>query len=204
MITPSLQGRLVLLRALTREDVAALASASAESRQTYLWSPVPDGVAGTQAYVDQALQQQQAGTRMPFVIEWNGRVVGTTSYYELKPWEWPAGNPMQRTDRPDSVEIGYTWLAHSAQRTPVNTEAKYLLLRHAFEAWNVHSVYLKTDVRNTRSRNAIERVGARFEGVRRADRPGADGSVRSSAYFSIVPEEWPSVRAKLEQKLRSA
>ena len=86
------------------------------------------------------------------------------------------GNPRQRRDLPDAVEIGATWLAASARRTAVNTEAKLLLLRHAFEVWDVHRVRFKTDVRNARSRASIERLGAVFEGVLRADRPGADGS----------------------------
>ena len=100
------------------------------------------------------------------------------------------------------AEIGHTWLAASAQRTGINTEAKFLMLRHAFEVWEVHVVRLRSDQRNARSRSAIERLGARFEGVRRADRPGADGTVRDSAFYSISVAEWPAVRDHLGALLR--
>ena len=95
-----------------------------------------------------------------------------------------------------------TWLAASAQRTRCNTEAKLLMLAHAFERWQVHSVSLKTDERNARSRRAIERLGARFDGLRRADMPGADGTVRTSAYYSILAAEWPVVCEGLRGNLR--
>jgi RimJ/RimL family protein N-acetyltransferase len=99
------------------------------------------------------------------------------------------------------VEIGYTWLAASAQRTRCNTEAKFLLLQHAFETWEVHRVTIRTDERNQRSRAAIARLGAHFEGIRRAEKPGADGSVRDSAMFSIIAAEWPAIRARLRERL---
>jgi len=104
---------------------------------------------------------------------------------------------------PDVVDIGFTWLAGSAQRTPVNTEAKLLMMTHAFEVWRVHRVALQTDVRNTRSRAAIERIGGRLDGILRADRPGADDTVRTSARFSIVATEWPDVKARLTSRLKS-
>ena len=102
---------------------------------------------------------------------------------------------------PTSVDIGYTWLAGSAQRTPVNTEAKLLMMTHAFEVWEVHRVALQTDVRNKRSWAAIERIGGQLDGIMRADRPGADDTVRTSARFSIVAEEWPAVKARLAARL---
>jgi RimJ/RimL family protein N-acetyltransferase len=126
-------------------------------------------------------------------------VVGSTSFIEPRVWDWPPGSALQRSDRPDVVEIGSTWLAASAQRTRCNTEAKLLMLAHAFERWQVHAVSFKTDERNARSRRAIERLGARFDGVRRADMPGADGTVRNSAHYSIVAAEWPAVRARLDR-----
>src|SRR5437870_7430783 len=128
------------------------------------------------------------------------RVVGGTSYLDVQQWRWPPGSPLQRTDRPDAVEIGATWLAASAQRTRCNTEAKHLLLSHAFDVWQVHRLSLKTDERNAGSRRAIERLGAMFEGVRRGDMPGQDGTVRSSAYYSIMRAE-PAVRKTLEDAL---
>ncbi len=138
---------------------------------------------------------------MPFAILWKERVVGTTSYSEIRPWQWSEGSALQRHGRPDVVEIGYTWLAASAQRTRCNTETKYLLLRHAFEGWDVHRVAFRTDVRNEMSRAAIERLGAKLEGIRRADKPGCDGKVRDSIFFSIVRHEWPAVGAALERRL---
>lgn len=197
----TLRGTEVLLRPLSLEDAPALALATAESRDNYLYNPVPNGLVEARTYVEKALDQQAQGERMPFTILYNGRVVGSTSYSELTPWKWPEGSPLQRTDTPDSVEIGYTWLAASAQRTRVNTEAKYLLLAHAFDIWQVHSVTIKTDERNTRSRRAIERLGAKLEGIRRAHTPGVDGTVRSSAFYSILPTEWPAVRKTLEARL---
>ena len=196
-----LRGQTVVLRPLSATDGVALAAAAAESRQPYRYTRVPDGVEEARSYIETALADQDVGRRMPFAILWHDRVVGSTSYLDLQRWRWPAGSPLQRTDRPDAVEIGSTWLAASAQRTRCNTEAKYLLLSHAFDVWGVHRVSLRTDERNVQSRRAIERLGAMFEGVRRGDMPGQDGSVRASAYYSIVRAEWPDVRRKLEGAL---
>jgi RimJ/RimL family protein N-acetyltransferase len=104
---------------------------------------------------------------------------------------------------PDVVDIGFTWLARSAQRTPVNTEAKLLMMGHAFEVWEVHRVALQTDVRNARSRAAIERIGGQLDGILRADRPGADDTVRTSARFSILAAEWPVTKARLTARLHA-
>jgi RimJ/RimL family protein N-acetyltransferase len=196
-----LSGPTVTLRSLSIADAAALAAAAVESRQHYSYTRVPDGIAEAESYIAAALRDRDAGHRLPFVTLWNDRVVGCTSYLDIQQWRWPAGSPLQRTDRPDAVEIGATWLSDSAQRTRCNTEAKYLMLIHAFDVWVVHRVALKTDERNARSRRAIERLGARLDGVRRADMPGQDGSVRNSAYYSIVRAEWPAVRAGLEAAL---
>jgi hypothetical protein len=99
------------------------------------------------------------------------------------------------------AEIGSTWLASSAQRSGSNTESKLLMLSHAFDSWGVLRVTLKTDSRNARSRRAIERIGARFEGIRRAHARAVDGSVRDTAYYSIIRPEWPGVRAALTARL---
>jgi len=199
--TPLLAGAEVTLRPMAIDDVAALADAAAESRAHYGLSHVPDGRDATRAYVERQLRQRDAGDRLPLVTVWRGRVVGSTSFIEPRVWAWPPGSALQRTDRPDTVEIGSTWLAASAQRTRCNTEAKLLMLTHAFERWQVHSVSLKTDERNARSRRAIERLGARFDGLRRADMPGAGGTVRTSAYYSILAAEWPAVLEGLQRKL---
>ena len=202
--SPLLSGTTVTLRPLSIGDAAALAAAASESRNSYDFIRVPQGVEDAARYIELALADRDAGRRLPFVIVWQDRVVGSTSYLDVQRWRWPAGSPHQRTDRPDSVEIGSTWLAASAQRTRCNTEAKYLLLSHAFDGWAVHRVCLKTDERNAQSRRAIERLGACFEGLRRADMPAQDGSVRTSAYYSIVRAEWPDLRKTLEDALSRA
>ena len=122
---------------------------------------------------------------------------------ELEIFVSVAGEALVET--PDAVEIGSTWLAPSAQRTAINTHAKLLMLTHAFEAWAVLRVTLKTDARNLRSRAAIERIGARFDGVLRAHMPAFDGGVRDTAFYSIVAVEWPELRrALLDRVLRTA
>ncbi len=194
----------VTVRPLAVDDAGALAAAAAESREHYQFNPVPEGLDGARAYIDRALRERDEGKRMPFAILWRQRVVGTTSYSDFQPWDWPVGSEHQRRDRPDAVEIGYTWLAASAQRTRCNTEAKYLLLAHAFESWNVHRVSFRTDERNARSRSAIQRLGAKFEGIRRADKPGQDGTVRHSAFYSVLQSEWPAIRDRLQTILANA
>ena len=201
---PHLRGKAVTLRVLSTTDAAALAAAAAESRTEFGYVRVPDGVEDARRYIETALAEREAGRRVPFAIVWQERIVGSTSFMDLDRWRWPAGSPLQRDEHPDAVEIGATWLAASARRTRCNTEAKYLMLSHAFDVWQVHRVTLKTDERNARSRRAIERLGAVFEGVRRAHMPAQDGSVRNSAYYSIVRAEWPDVRRKLEAALARA
>jgi RimJ/RimL family protein N-acetyltransferase len=194
-------GEEVTLRPLDLGDAEALSAATAESREYYGFNPVPEGLDGARAYLAWAFSQRDDGLRYPFTIVWGGRVVGSTSYWDFQPWQWPAGCPQQQHDRPDAVEIGYTWLAASAQRTRCNTEAKYLLLRHAFETWEVYRVRLRTDARNERSRRAIERLGAKLDGLLRGDVPGRDCTVRTSASYSILAEEWPEVAARLKSYL---
>src|SRR4029453_19651622 len=117
-------------------------------------------------------------------------------------WPWPAGNVHQRgAERPDVVEIGWTWLAATAQPPPINTEAKLLMLTHAFETWRVRAVRLNTDARNARSRAAIERIGARFDGVLRAHRPGSGGGIRETAAFSLLAEEGPAGRGRAHPRV---
>jgi RimJ/RimL family protein N-acetyltransferase len=127
-----------------------------------------------------------------------GKAVGVTAYWEPRSW--------LTDDRLDAVEVGFTWLAGSAQGTGVNAEAKLLLFRHAFEEWGVSRVDLKTDARNDRSRAAIQSVGARFEGVlrnwSRSWAPGEDGQLRDSAIYSITAAEWAECRVGLEARVR--
>ena len=197
-----LEGEHVRLEPLALSHVSALVEAADESRETYAWTWVPDGKEGTAAYTLELIQWRRQGLVVPFatVRKSDGRVVGATRFMSITSFDWPERSPHRRTL--DSVEIGGTWLAASAQRTPVNTEAKYLMLRHAFEEWGVHRVELLTDERNERSRRAIERIGARLDGVLRNHRMGADLNLRSSAVYSVIETEWPAVKAGLEQKLR--
>lgn len=199
-----LEGRHVRLEPLELEHVPALVSAASGARETYGWTFVPDGEEAMRRYVESALEDQRNGRALPFatVDRESGQVVGSTRFGNIEYWAWPEGNPNQRgLGLPDAVEIGWTWLAHEAQRTPINTEAKLLMLTHAFETWRVHRVRLLTDERNARSRAAIERIGGRLEGILRAHTPGADGAIRNSASYSIVEAEWPSVCRRLRQRL---
>jgi len=164
---------------------------------------VPQGVMEMAQYVDTALGGREAGSALPFatVRAEDDMVIGSTRFFELERWAWPAGHAHSRRNGFDSCEIGYTWLAASASRTAANTEAKLLMLSHAFEAWGVHRVCFHTDVRNERSRAALERIGAQFEGVLRAHRLAADLVPRDSARYSIVAAEWPQLKQRLQERL---
>ncbi len=205
--TPVLVGQFVRLEPLSVHHIDALVVAAAEDRATYGWTYTPDGADEMTDYVDDALQKVASGAHMAFATVQLGRdgaadrVVGATRYCEVAYWQWPPGATHQRHGIPDVVDIGFTWLAASAQRTPINTEAKLLMMQHAFEVWEVHRVALQTDVRNKRSWAAIERIGGKLDGIMRADRPGADDTVRTSARFSIIASEWPEVKARLSARL---
>lgn len=198
---PVLQGGLVRLEPLEHRHSADLAVAAEEDRDTYAytWVPRTHEVAD---YIDAQLERAATGRLAPYaqISLATGAAVGVTAYWEPRCW--------QSEDRLDAVEVGFTWLARSAQGTGVNAEAKYLLFRHAFEEWQVSRVDLKTDARNSRSRAAIESVGACFEGVlrnwSRSWAPGEDGRLRDSAIFSITAAEWPEARARLETRVREA
>ena len=125
---------------------------------------------------------------------------GSTRFWNLERWLWPLGHPLHGRHTPDACEIGYTWLTQTAIRTPANTEAKFLMLSYALDTWQVLRVCLHTDVRNARSRAAIERLGARFEGVLRF--VAADYTARDSARYSILASEWPAVKERLNRLLQ--
>lgn len=203
-----LAGDVVVLRPLTPDDVDALVAAATEDRSTYAFTSVPADAAAMRRYVDDALAEEHAGWALPFVTtrRADDRVVGSTRFLDLDDWlPRQVGRPrVGAPGIPRSAEIGATWLAASAQRTATNTEAKLLMLRHAFDSWGVQRITFKTDARNLRSRAAIERVGARWEGIRRAHGPASDGGIRDSAYYSILRSEWPAVRDRLELRLRRA
>lgn len=192
----------VRLSPLSMQHATQLAEAAGEDPSIYLFNNCPFGPEETQTYIGKALLQRESGLRFPFAIYFHDQVVGTTSYADYQPWTWQAGNPLQRHNTPDALEIGYTWLSKSSTRTRCNTTAKLLLLCHAFEHLKVLRVSFQTDERNTISRAAIERLGAKLEGVRRAHKVGADGTVRSSAQYSILADEWPDIRCNIESKLQ--
>jgi len=199
---PVLQGRHIRLEPLDRRHVEGLAAASADDASLYQWSPVPQGKVEAASYIETALDWQPAGSAVPFatVRVDGGVVIGSTRFFNIERWAWPRNHP-RRGHIVDACEIGYTWLSRSAIRTAANTEAKLLMLTHAFESWQALRVCLHTDVRNQRSRAAIERIGGKFEGILRAHRMATDYIARDSARYSIVAAEWPDVKRQLNQLL---
>ncbi len=204
MLKPvTLRGKLVSLEPMTVDHVKDLCTAASEDRSTYAYTSVPNGEEDAELYINLALTDYVKGRALPFVVRHNGtgKIVGSTRFLDLEVFTWPPGvaSGSTPTDQapPTVAEIGSTWYAASVQRTGVNTECKLLMLTHAFETWNTLRVTLKTDARNMRSRTAIQRLGATFEGIRRAHVPASDGSIRDTAYFSILKEEWSVVRENL-------
>lgn len=186
----------VLLEPLSHDHAEALLRASTGARDSFGFTWVPPTAEAMRAYIDLALAEQARGVSLPFATcdARTGQPVGSTRFMSIERWTWVAGSPLQRTPaHADVVEIGSTWLGPEAQRSAVNTNAKLLMLTHAFDAWQVHRVTLKTDARNTRSRAAIARIGGHFDGVLRAHMPASDGRVRDTAYFTILRDEWPAV-----------
>ena len=198
-----LQGRWVRLEPLEHRHVDGLVAAAAVDPSLYQWTPVPQGAAACARYVDTALAWRDAGTAVPYAIVAvdDDAVIGSTRFWNLERWAWPDGHPRHDREPPDACEIGYTWLTSASIRTAANTEAKLLMLAHAFEVWEVLRVCFHTDARNARSRAALERIGGRFEGILRAHRLAVDLTARDSARFSIVAAEWPAVKEQLRQRL---
>jgi len=192
-VTPvTLEGRHVRLEPLAKAHLEGLAEVGLDEE---LWRWIPTAVRTREemaAYIETALQEQERGVSLPFAIleTATGRAIGSTRY----------GN-IDRTHH--RVEIGWTWVAREWQRTAMNTEAKYLLLKHAFESLGCMRVELKTDSLNEKSRAAILRIGAKEEGIFRNHMITASGRIRHSAYYSIIDSEWPAVKARLEAKLSS-
>jgi RimJ/RimL family protein N-acetyltransferase len=201
-----LQGSDVRLEPLAHRHVDGIVAAAATDPSLYQWSPVPQGKAEATSYVDTALAWRDADTAVPFaVVRVNDDVViGSTRFWNLERWSWPQGHARHGRSVPDACEIGYTWLARSAIRTAANTEAKLLMLTHAFETWQMVRVCFHTDARNQRSRAALERIGGKFEGILRAHRMAADYIPRDSMRFSIVEAEWPDVKQRLTRLLNHA
>jgi N-acetyltransferase len=216
--SPVLVGKHVRLEPLDRRHIDGLVEASAVDPSLYKLSPVPQGKAAATTYVNTAIAWRDAGIAVPFatVRLADGLVIGSTRFFDLERWAWPKGHPRYgRTipdgtmldetvpdgTMPDACEIGYTWLTSLAIRSAANTESKLLMLTHAFEQWQVLRVCLHTDARNERSRTAIERIGAKFEGILRSHRMAADYIARDSFRYSIVAAEWPDVKKRLRQLL---
>lgn len=199
-----LEGRTVRLEPLEHRHIEGLvAAAAARDPALYRWSPVPRTPAEATRYVETALAWREAGSAVPFatVRRADGAVIGSTRFWNLERWAWPPGHPLHGRATPDACEIGYTWLAEAAVRTAANTEAKLLMLTHAFESWDVLRVCFHADARNERSRAAIERIGGRLEGILRAHRISAELTPRDSARYSILATEWPDVRERLTRLL---
>jgi N-acetyltransferase len=191
-ITPTLSGRYVRLEPLRAEHADALRAAAADGE---LWNLVYTSVPGPQSgdaedYIAKAVAQRDAGNALPFaVFDAAGDLIGSTRYYDI--------------DRAvPKLKIGYTWYAARAQRTGLNTEAKSLLLGHAFERLGCATVYFETSHLNLRSQAAIARLGAQRDGVLRGHMRHRDNGLRDTVVFSILAEEWPSVKLGLESKLR--
>jgi N-acetyltransferase len=187
-----LEGGHVRLEPLAKEHLAGLVEVGLDE-ELWRWIPTPVRTREEMAtFIETALDEQARGVALPFAIveKSTGRAIGSTRY----------GN-IDRTHH--RVEIGWTWVARDWQRTAMNTEAKYLLLRHAFETLGCIRVELKTDSLNERSRAAILRIGAREEGVFRNHMITASGRLRHTVYFSIIDSEWPAIKASLETKLDS-
>ena len=185
----TLKGSNVVLEPLSFDHLKDLQDATRDGDLHKLWyTTVPDAD-GMEAEIDRRLALQEAGTMVPFTTcDATGKPVGMTTYMNID-----AVNTR--------VEIGSTWMRKSAQRTPINTEAKLLMLAHAFDDLNAIAVEFRTHFMNVQSRRAIERLGAKFDGVLRNHMVMANGSLRATACYSILPHEWPGVRANLELRV---
>jgi RimJ/RimL family protein N-acetyltransferase len=191
MIDPVMfEGRLVRLEPLSLSHVPELCKVGLDPDLWTITMTMIRNEEEMKQYVEMALRFQKAGTALPFatIDKKSGKVAGSTRF----------GNIDKVNKR---VEIGWTWLGKEFQRTHVNTEAKYLMLQHAFEAWGYYRVEFKTDVINEKSRNALKRIGAKEEGILRKHQITATGRVRDSIYYSILDSEWINVKHLLEQKL---
>ena len=195
---PPLSGSLVRLEPLSVGHVPDLTEAAEESRAAYGFTWVPRAA----EVGDYVREQRERSGLTPFaqIRLADGKAVGCTAYWDLRTWA--------DSDRLRAIEVGFTWLAASAQGTGINAEAKLLLFTYAFETLGVVRVDLKTDARNERSRRAIAATGARFEGVLRSWSPswvpGEEGRLRDSAMFSVIAGEWPAVRSALAARVEQA
>jgi RimJ/RimL family protein N-acetyltransferase len=203
---PLLEGRFIRLEPLEPAHADGLVKAAAADPGLYQWTQAPQGADEVARYIGAALRLRDVGKAAPFatVRRADGAVIGSTRFFDLEQWPWPVQHRRHGREHPDVCEIGYTWLTADAIRTAANTEAKLLMLTHAFESWDVVRVCLHTDERNVRSRAAIERIGAKFEGILRGHRMAADFIPRNSARYSIVAAEWLGIKERLIRRLYDA
>ena len=201
--TGVLSGTHVRLEPLGERHVEGLLAAAADGGELYRWTTIPQTLPEMAEYVESACRWREEGTAVPFatVRAADGLVLGSTRFFLIERWPWPKDHPAAQRPGPDGCEIGYTWLTGAAIRTAANTEAKLLMLAHAFDDWGVHRVCFHTDARNERSRTALLGIGAKFEGILRAHRLASDLRPRDSARYSIIASEWPGVRARLGARL---
>jgi RimJ/RimL family protein N-acetyltransferase len=201
----ALTGSHIRLEPLEARHAEGLAAASAVDPSLYGMSPIPQGVEQARAYIETALAWRKAGTAIAFatIRRSDDAVLGSTRFWNVERWAWTPESPHFNARAFDVCEIGWTWLTAGAIRTAANTEAKLLMMTHAFEIWRVLRICFHTDVRNHRSAAALERIGGRFEGVIRAHRIAADRAVRDSKRFSILAAEWPEVKRGLTDRLKA-
>ena len=190
IIPVTLTGERAKLVPISLDHVQGLYECSTDPE---IWRYIPDtmnSVNDMRSKVEKALEAQEAGSELVFTVidQETGKIAGCTRYYDISLSH-------------KSLEIGYTWLTPSVWRTRMNTECKYLLLKNAFESVGAIRVALRTDARNQRSRNAIERLGAKYEGTLRHHRIMPDGYLRDTVYYSILDDEWPGVKERLESFL---
>jgi len=187
------------LEPLRPDHAPGLLAAAAGGADLYRWTAVPQDEASSRRYVETALAARDSQLAVPFAVVRmdDDAVIGSTRFWNLEYWAWPDPKPA-----PDTCEIGHTWLSPGAIRTGANTEMKRLMLTHAFEVWQVSSVCLHTHAQNQRSRDAMQRLGARFEGILRSHRLGPDLTSRDSARYSVTAADWPSVRVRLDELAR--
>lgn len=199
LATGVLAGPKVALEPLAHRHLAGLVAASADGGDLYRWSPVPRGADQMREYVEAALAMRDRGDAVPYAVRRlaDGELIGSTRFFDIGYWAWDRDPRL-----PDTCEIGYTWLGPHAIRTGANQEMKRLMLAHAFETWGVQLVCLHTDARNERSRSAMERFGARFEGILRSHRLAADGGPRDSARYSVTAAEWPGINDQFTEAAR--
>ena len=190
LVPVELTGEIVRLEPLSHDHAAGLVEATKDGELWKLWYtsvPTPDGM---EAEIDRRLVLQDTGTMIPFATRdlRSGKVIGMTTYMNID------------ADLP-RVEIGSTWNAKSAQGSGINPESKLLLLTHAFEVWDCPAVEFRTSWHNRQSRAAIEKLGAKLDGVLRQHTRTSDGSLRDTCVYSVVQAEWPQVRASLRFRL---